>query len=279
LSNIEGSKTMRGPSSRARSAPPPAPDRQSDFIDPWANRCAAFAAGEGFRHFVFGLSITRPEGRSVQFALTNYPRDWMRLYDNKGYIRIDPVAARLLTSITPFAWDELGPGAAKEKTFWKQASRFGLRYGYTVPVHGPRGQHAVIGLGGIDRPLNGPAKKQVYEHAWSFAVDLLAEIFGTYIEHDGGPSVVPLSPKQRDALSMISQGMSIREIGETLALHPRTVEYHLSGAMRRLGAATREQAIVRALLGGDIEELKYPAHLRDWCLRIQSDDRAGSPPR
>lgn len=191
------------------------------------------------------------------------------MYDDHGYIRIDPVAARLLTSISPFAWDELAVEGNKEKTFWRHASRFGLRYGYTVPVHGPRGQHAAIGVSGIDRPLQSIAKGALFERAWSFTVKLLEDIFGTYLQHDGGTSALPLTPKQRDALTLIAQGRSIRDIGENLGLHARTVEYHLSSAMRRLGAASREQAIVRALLSGDIEELSYPGRLRDWCLRIR----------
>lgn len=270
LSSATASKTPSRPIPRPRSTAKPAPDSQSAFIDPWANRCAEFAAQEGFRHFVFGLRLTRAEGRSVQFALTNYPREWLHLYDSNGYLRIDPVAALLLTSIKPFAWDEIQEAGTRDKVFWKQAARFGLQYGYTVPVHGPRGQHAVIGLGGIDHPLTASAKKLVFEHSWSFTVELLDEIFGTYLRHEGGPTATPLSSKQRDALSLISQGWSIRDIAKKLGLHSRTVEYHLGGAMRKLGAATREQAIVRALLGGDIEDLKYPGELRDWCLRIQS---------
>lgn len=269
LPSTTASKTSSRPVSPPRPFPKPAPDSQSAFVDPWANRCAEFAAQEGFRYFVFGLRLTRTEGRSVQFALTNYPREWLHLYDSNGYLRIDPVAALLLTSIKPFAWDEIQEAGTRDKMFWKQAARFGLQYGYTVPVHGPRRQFAVIGLGGIDRPLNASAKKLVFEHAWSFTVELLDEIFGTYLQHDGGPSSKPLNPKQRDALSLISQGWSIRDIAKKLGLHSRTVEYHLGVAMRKLGAATREQAIVRALLGGDIEDVKYPDELREWCLRIQ----------
>lgn len=263
LSSASGTRTQDrcGPIEGDRSA----------FIGPWVTRCTRYAADEGFRFFVFGLIVPRLEGRAIQFILTNYPREWLKLYDDHDYIRVDPVAARLLTGISPFSWDDLPPRTVKEKQFWANAARFGLRYGYTVPVHGPRGQHAAIGLSGTDRPLANTATKALFERAWSFTVQLLEEIFGAYLQHDGGLTSIPLTPKQRDALSMIAQGKSIRDIGESLGIHPRTVEYHLASAMRRLGAASREQAIVRALLSGDIEELSYPGRLRDWCLRIGSE--------
>jgi DNA-binding CsgD family transcriptional regulator len=244
---------------------------RSAFIEPWVARCTRYAADEGFRFFVFGLIVPRSEGRHVQFGLTNYPRAWLKLYDDQDYIRVDPVAARLLTDLSPFSWDDLAPRSAKEQQFWANAERFGLRHGFTVPVHGPRGQHAAIGLSGKDRPLAHVEKKALFERAWSFSVQLLEEIFGAYLQHDGGVPSIPLNPKQRDALSMIAQGKSIRDISGSLGIHPRTVEYHLASAMRRLGAASREQAIVRALLSGDIEETCYPGGLGDWCLQIGAD--------
>lgn len=247
------------------------PEHQSGFVEPWVARCEAFAKAEGFLHFVFGLIVPRVGGHASQFVLTNYPREWIKVYDYNGYIRVDPVAARLLTGITPFAWDELESNTPKLRSFWHRAGSFGLRHGYTVPVHGPRGQHATLCLTGIDHPLPLEGRKELFERTWSFTVRLVEEIFGTYMQHDGATSSVPLTRKQREALTMIAHGRSIREIGEMLGLHARTVEYHLSSAISRLGASSREQAIVRALLSGDIEELSYPGSLRDWCLRVGSD--------
>lgn len=245
-------------------------NERREFVEPWVRRCEAFAKSEGFKYFVFGLIVPRLEGRSLQFVLTNYPREWIRIYDHFGYIRLDPVAARLPISIIPFAWDELPVNASKVRTFWKRAARFGLRHGYTVPVHGPRGQHAALCLSGTDEPLPIEGREERFERTWSFTIRLLHDVFGTYLQQDTA-TVKPLTPKQRAALSMIARGFSIREIGDLLGLHPRTVEYHLAGALKRLGATTREQAIVRALLTGDIEEFNYPGHLRDWCLRFGSD--------
>jgi DNA-binding CsgD family transcriptional regulator len=244
-------------------------DRQ-EFVEPWVRRCEAFANAEGFRYFVFGLIVPRPEGRSLQFVLTNYPHEWLRIYDHFGYIRLDPVAASILTSIRPFAWDELPITSSKLATFWNRAARFGLRHGYTVPIHGPRGQHAAFALSGTELSLPIEDRRQRFERAWSFTIDLVEEVFGTYLQQDT-TIVKPLLPKQREALSLIARGYSIREIGETLGLHCRTVEYHLREALKRLGATTREQAIVRALLNGDIEELSYPGRLRDWCLRFGTE--------
>ncbi|MCC2657831.1 MAG: Transcriptional activator protein vanR [Panacagrimonas sp.] len=264
--------TRPGSMERAKNGAEPARTLyiRQEFVEPWVRRCEAFANAENLRYFVFGLIVPRPEGRSLQFVLTNYPHDWLRMYDHFGYIRLDPVAAKILTSIKPFAWDELPVVGNRLKTFWNRAARFGLRHGYTIPIHGPRGQHAAFVLSGTDVPLAQECRQQRFERAWSFTNALVDEVFGTYLQQDAS-IVKPLIPKQRQALSLIARGYSIREIGKALGLHSRTVEYHLRGALERLGATTREQGIVRALLNGDIEELSYPGRLRDWCLRFGTD--------
>jgi DNA-binding CsgD family transcriptional regulator len=58
-----------------------------------------------------------------------------------------------------------------------------------------------------------------------------------------------LTSRQAEALALVTQGLSARQIADQLYLSPRTVEKHLAAAYERLGANGRAQAIVRALQG------------------------------
>lgn len=51
---------------------------------------------------------------------------------------------------------------------------------------------------------------------------------------EGDPQL-RLTPRQREILQMIAEGMTSREIGETLHIHIKTVESHRMHLMRRLG--------------------------------------------
>jgi DNA-binding CsgD family transcriptional regulator len=168
--------------------------------------------------------------------------------------------------VAPFAWDEVEAHGSKIAAFWRRAERFGLRHGYTIPLNGPRGQRAAFGLSGTTEPIPIEGRRERFGRSWSFAVSLLEDMLREY-EPREVTGEQRLTSQQKQALSMIALGLSIRDIAARLELHPRTVEYHLHGALERLGAATREQAIVRALLSGEIESLQYPDELRDWCVR------------
>lgn len=63
-----------------------------------------------------------------------------------------------------------------------------------------------------------------------------------------GSSVAPrLTPRERDVLSLLAEGLSNDEIGVRLAISAETVRSHTRKAMTKLGAMTRTQAVATAL--------------------------------
>jgi LuxR family quorum sensing-dependent transcriptional regulator len=62
-----------------------------------------------------------------------------------------------------------------------------------------------------------------------------------------------LTPRQRDVLVLVAQGMSAREIADVLHIAKRTVDEHVDNAIRKLGAFNRTHAVAIALRDGIIE--------------------------
>jgi predicted ATPase/DNA-binding CsgD family transcriptional regulator len=61
------------------------------------------------------------------------------------------------------------------------------------------------------------------------------------------PTDNPLSPRERAVLRLVAKGMPSKQIGRELAVSERTVKAHVTGAMNKLGAFTRAQALAIAL--------------------------------
>ena len=59
-----------------------------------------------------------------------------------------------------------------------------------------------------------------------------------------------LTPRQREVLSLIVEGLDNREIAERLGISERTARAHVSAVLERLGASNRTQAAVAALQKG-----------------------------
>jgi DNA-binding response OmpR family regulator len=63
------------------------------------------------------------------------------------------------------------------------------------------------------------------------------------------PKRVGLREREVETLTWAARGKTFGEIGTILGLSKRTVEFHLENARRKLGVATRTQALIKAAAG------------------------------
>lgn len=61
-----------------------------------------------------------------------------------------------------------------------------------------------------------------------------------------GSTEVALTPRERDVLALMGDGMANNAIAERLGLAPETVRHHVSGILRKLEAGSRTEAVARA---------------------------------
>ena len=61
-----------------------------------------------------------------------------------------------------------------------------------------------------------------------------------------------LSPREREVLRLIADGLTDRQIAESLAVAPATARTHTRNLLEKLGARTRAQAVAEAVRRGEI---------------------------
>jgi len=82
----------------------------------------------------------------------------------------------------------------------------------------------------------------VVDHDLALAITELAELRGTRAE-----SAFPqLSPRERDILDLVADGLDNQAIARRLVLNPKTVRNHVSNVLAKINAADRAQAVVLA---------------------------------
>jgi len=63
-----------------------------------------------------------------------------------------------------------------------------------------------------------------------------------------GPAAVEaLTPREREVLDLLAEGLSNRRIGERLGIGERTAKFHVNAILAKLGAETRTEAVVIAV--------------------------------
>jgi DNA-binding NarL/FixJ family response regulator len=84
--------------------------------------------------------------------------------------------------------------------------------------------------------------------------EMLVEIIKARLARTGHgrtpPPKVSLTDREIEALSWSAQGKSSTDIAVLMSVSERTVNFHITNAMRKLGVATRIQAAVKASIAG-----------------------------
>ena len=70
---------------------------------------------------------------------------------------------------------------------------------------------------------------------------------------EGSEVQAALTPREHEILVLVSQGLTMAQVGRRLGISPRTVETHVAKLYRKLGVRTRVQAVSRASQLGLIE--------------------------
>ncbi|MEP7205712.1 MAG: helix-turn-helix transcriptional regulator, partial [Casimicrobiaceae bacterium] len=81
------------------------------------------------------------------------------------------------------------------------------------------------------------------------------DIFMTNFVHKGVPPIhrgLPLSPRERQCLTMAAKGLTSSDIGLKLGITERTANFHFSNILSKLDVLNRHEAIAKAVATGAI---------------------------
>jgi DNA-binding NarL/FixJ family response regulator len=70
---------------------------------------------------------------------------------------------------------------------------------------------------------------------------------------DAESTTDPLTPREREVLQLLSDGLGNKEIASKLNISEHTIKFHIRSILGKLGAASRTEAVTRGLRSGLIE--------------------------
>jgi DNA-binding CsgD family transcriptional regulator len=191
--------------------------------------------------------IRLPDRRNGQAHLiSTYPPTWTAHYLKNRYERLDPVICRALQVTEPFEWGssvESVELSHAQRHLFEEAAKFGIRYGFTIPIHDGRGPVAAVTFASDEhRPT---FRRCVEGHRR--VLQLMALYFHASVRRklrsDRVVNGVALSPREYQCLEWSAAGKSATAIGCILAISRRTAAFHLDNARSKLKVSSLHQAI------------------------------------
>lgn len=220
------------------------------------------AAGLDLSCFAY---LSMPDQTGGQAGLiSNYPSAWTTHYLQRHYERFDPVIIQALRHPEPFEWG-IGVGLlvpSKSQELFEEAARFGIRYGFTIPIHNNSGPVAAVTFATDQRRPQ--FERTIAEHAR--VLQLMAMYFHAHVRRRiGGTRLIvgaALSLRETECLEWAAQGKSAWEIGTILGISRHTVATHLENAKTKLGVRTIVQAVAQVTASKLIGQRSHPlSHL------------------
>jgi len=180
--------------------------------------------------------------------ISTYPITWTDHYLQQRYERVDPVIVEALASPEPFEWGQEFASQHLSKAQYAlldEAAQFGIRCGFTVPIHDPQGPIAAVTFATDERR---PQFERCIEHH-RHVLQLMAMYFHAHarrrLSADHVVDGVALSPREFECLEWAARGKSAWDIGQILSITRRTAAFHLDNAKAKLGVRSICQAVAR----------------------------------
>jgi LuxR family quorum-sensing system transcriptional regulator SolR len=216
----------------------------------------------GFASLMYGCCADHEPARSPAMRMwATDPHEWLDVYERNAYADIDPRLTRTADRTAPLLWDgaALG-GGGRLRRFLDDAGRYGIRSGVALSFRSPDRRRIVVALSSPVSPVDAGRAARIARRVG----DIM--LFATRF-HDVfmAPSIVPapvppragvagdaLTLRERQCLQMAAHGLTSADIAAKLGVAARTVNFHFSNILLKLGVLNRHEAIARAITRGTI---------------------------
>ncbi|MFZ3062224.1 MAG: response regulator transcription factor [Actinomycetota bacterium] len=83
---------------------------------------------------------------------------------------------------------------------------------------------------------------------------MMRQIVTGHVESEGSFLSQHLTPREKEILQLMAEGLTNRELSKKLWISEKTVKTHVSSILHKLGQKSRAQAVIQALHSGIIRE-------------------------
>lgn len=185
-----------------------------------------------------------PEEIKSRILFQRFPLEWAGRYNDRGYVFRDPIVHRLQYDRSTFDWQEAYTSCHSRNDvalIQGEASEFGLRVGYVVPVSMLDGRLAAVSFGGCHADISSEGRA-----ALSFVANYAV---GNFLHFNESRKRLhgKVTPREFDCLLWASEGKTDWEISVILGISRSTVTKHIVSAREKLGAVNKPHAIAMAL--------------------------------
>ena len=214
--------------------------------------CSSFCREVGAEYFSYAAFM--PASWS-SLLVHNLDPEWIDIYKEKQYCKIDPRTRYGLLHNEPVRWSDLSLDNGKKRVLagkvLDHAREFGYLDGISIPLHGVGSEVALFNLSSSSAlPDYNDIEMQ---SILAYTSKVRHSIRKIQSKLDPASIQIPvLSEREKECLQWTANGKTSWEIGQILGVSESTVVFHISKAVSKLGVSNRVQAVAKAIAQSQI---------------------------
>lgn len=173
------------------------------------------------------------------------PAGWEGFYAENQFQNVNYLPREVRRRASPFRWSDIRLVDRREKALAHALIDNGFEDGIATPCHGPAGYVAVVSLAFERLRDISPDDQGAIEMA-SLVLHNRMRDCSKQLQLD----TPRLTPRERDCLAFVAEGKSDWDISVMFGVSHTTIISHVQNAKRKLGAATRAQAVAQCFILG-----------------------------
>ena len=211
-------------------------------------RLACAAKGLGFDFCAYGMRLPLPIVAPKLVMLNNYSTEWQQRYAQENYLAVDPTIAHGNRSVLPLVWSERV--FEHTRPFWEDARAHGLHVGWSQSCHDRRG---VAGLLTLARSHDALSEQELQHnlHKMSWLGQAAHEVLSTRLMDSLMPEAsTQLTPREAEVMRWTAHGATSGQVSAKLHITERTVNFHITNVLAKLGVQNKTAGVIKALTLG-----------------------------
>lgn len=204
-----------------------------------------------FSELTWAYVVLSKSDMSLNFYATNYPEEWVNIYKENRLYYTDPVVITARNRLTPFEWDKgLIVNSGYHYTgLFDQAEEFDLIKGSTFVIHDFNNNFATLTFI-ITQNSKPEIVKALVQKKGDISL-LLASIHETYLALTYPPTEninkvdkkTVFTKRENEVLYWYSVGKTYQETSIILGIKLRTVKFHMSNIVKKMGVTNARHAV------------------------------------
>jgi LuxR family quorum sensing-dependent transcriptional regulator len=176
---------------------------------------------------------------------SDMPQGFGQSFDDLGFSKNNPLISHALKESRPYSAAELWamPLTVQQRRALAQVNlSLNVLDGLMIPIRNADVLEGIVLLGGA-KPEMAPIVRSTLHLLAYCAFEQVIHLLANPRRASAGL----LSPREVECLSWAAAGKTDGEIGRILSISPRTTRFHIENAKKKLGVATRVQAVAEAM--------------------------------